>query len=152
MGVGEHRGLKLDVGLGPPAPPDADADFGRVETEAIILDDDNPIEVFGIRFRERVGDWGQRVEALRPRFGGFGLIEQHRQREAPLAASQPERQIVQRLDLVSKLCQQLAAGRTDDASPSRDLLRPVRLLRRVVGEFVQGEQAFISDAGDRRIE
>ena len=86
MRVAEHRGLQLDIGLRPAAPADTDADPGGIEAQPIVLDRDHPLQAFGVRLGERIGNRRQIVEALRACLGYLALFEQHRQRQPTLAA------------------------------------------------------------------
>ena len=70
-----------------PRRPTPIADLGRIEAKAIALNDENPVEIFGVGLRERVGNRRKAIKPGRSGFRHLGLVEQHRERRAPIAAA-----------------------------------------------------------------
>ncbi len=77
MLVAQQRRLKFDIGLGPPTPPDANAQLGRIKAKPVLLDHDDPVEAFLVSLGKRVGDRRKAVEPVEAGFRYFAAIEQN---------------------------------------------------------------------------
>ncbi len=147
--------MEFQERLGAAAAPDTDVRPRRVKPEARTLADDDPAEVFARGHFEGVADGREIGEARRGQFGGFVLPQQHGDGDAVALRSGAEqlRDLIHALGGEAESLQQRVALVRERGPGTLGGSVPVELVALADDfEFVRGEEAFVAQAGQARIE
>ncbi len=152
MLLGQQRRLALDVGLGAPATAHPRADIGRIQAKPVALRQDDPGKVLVVGLLEGVADWRQAVETGGPSLRGLAFPQHDRERGAALTAAQEMGQIVERFDGKTEGIQQIAVALAQHLGSLASRLGPVLALRHPPLQLVKGEQSFVVEPWQSRLQ